>query len=299
MCQIQATVIRIRRSTPCDGNRRTLSLLVLFVISVFSQQVNAQTKDELDIKTGNVELQSQGTTLPIPSNMEFVSKLLQTELKKDRETIGKLDDVALDLETEHLALLVASNRSADQSKRFALLPFLPGDQLIQYDWEKKLTLQTRPLSAARSQAAELYREYKQALYWIDFAKKKLQDTNEVFDEEKFALTFFSTLKEKTVVDMEGHSVGNVADVAIKASNGEVLYIVMVSGDGEKRAIPLGAFVNERAEDEWLIELSREQILQFKPFFEKTPPIRVDRGWEEYVSVRYGRGGLQARKKKVD
>ncbi len=296
MCQIRSLLSKIRKTSQIAGNIRIVLLLVLMVVSIFNRQVSGQNIDQLDIKTGIVGPSTEGSTPPIPSNVEFVSKVLQTELKKDSLTIGKVEDVALDLETEHLALLVASNRLTNQSKRYALLPFIPGDKLVQYDWENKLTLQTPPLSAARAEVADLYRDYKQALYWIEFAKKKLSNTHESFDEEKFALTFYSTLKGKRVADNIGESVGKISDVAIKSSSGEVLYVVMISEDGATRAIPLGAFVNEEKKDEWLIELGKEQIFNFKPFLAKTPPIRVDRGWEEYVSVRYGRGGLQARKK---
>jgi sporulation protein YlmC with PRC-barrel domain len=228
--------------------------------------------------------------------MEFISKLLQTDLKKGRESLGKVVDVAFDLETGHLALLVASSGTSDLSKRYALLPFIPGDRLIQFDWEKKLTLQSQPLTAARAEAAELYRDYKQAIYWIDFAKKKMADSKGVFDEKDYALTFYSTLVQRPIVDMDGTPIGKVDDVAIKSANGEILYMVMLSDDSEKRAIPLAAFVGDQRPDSWSIELMAAQIFKFKPFTLKDPPIEVERGWEEYVATRYGRSGLQAKKK---
>ena len=52
--------------------------------------------------------QSDLATPPIPSTIELVSQLLQTQLKKDQKSLGIVDDVALDLETEHLALLHAA-----------------------------------------------------------------------------------------------------------------------------------------------------------------------------------------------
>lgn len=270
--------------------------LPLVICFLASSTLYAQTTAPSGSKVGAEIRESDLQSTPLPSNIEFVSKLLQTELKKDRDTLGKVEDVAFDLETEHLAILVASNGTREQSKRYALLPFIPGDRLIQFDWEKKLTLQTQPLSAARAQAAELYRDHKQAVYWIDFAKKKIADSKGAFDEQDYPLTFYSTLKQWPVVDKEGKLIGKVDDVAIKSANGEILYIVMVSNDSAKRAIPLGAFVGEDASSHWSIELDAKQILKFKPFDLKAPPIEVDRGWVEYVATRYGRGGLQTTKK---
>jgi len=258
--------------------------------------VHGQETNSAGTKIRTEAQQADLATQPIPSNMEFVTEMLQKQLKKDREAIGKVEDVAFDLETEHLALLIASNRTSDDSKRYALVPFIPGDRLIQFDWEKKLTLQTLPPSVARAEAAELYRDYKQAVYWIDFAKKKLADSKASFDEKGFSLTFYSTLKRRSVVDSEGTPVGEVDDVAVKSSNGEILYIVMLSSNAESRAVPLGAFVSEEGSDHWSIDLTAEQILKFQPFQAKSRPIRVDRGWEEYVAVKYGRGGLQTSKK---
>jgi len=221
--------------------------------------------------------------------------MLNKQLKKNSEAIGTIADVAFDLETQHLALIVASNGETDELKRYTLLPFIPGDHLIQFGWEKKLTLQTQPPSVVRAQAAELYRDYKQTIYWMDFVKKKLADSEAVFDDKEFSLTFYSTIKQWPVVDSEGIPVGKVDDVAVRSSDGEIEYVVMLSSDDELRAIPLGAFVSEDGSRHWSIDLKAEQILKFQPFPAKSRASKVDRGWEEYVAVKYGRGGLQASK----
>ncbi len=269
------------------------SILVFFVgfPSIYGQET-----DPTGTKVGTEIQQSDLATPPIPNSVELVSKLLQSHLKKELRPIGIVDDAAFDLETEHLALLIVSNGETGESKRYSLLPFIPGDQLIQFNWEKKLTLQSQPRSVARAEVAELYRNFKKAVYWSDFAKKKLQDTNMAFDEKDFALTFYSSLKALPVVDSKGSIVGKLVDMAIKNSNGEILYVVLESDDKAKRAIPLGAFVSEKGEENWSIELDKEQILKFKPFVPEVLPSRVDRGWDEYVAVRYGRGGIQSAKK---
>lgn len=73
--------------------------------SIAGQSVNGQTTDPPEIKAGLADLPSALKTAPVPSNMEFISMLLQTELKKDNQTMGRVHDVAFDLETEHLCFL--------------------------------------------------------------------------------------------------------------------------------------------------------------------------------------------------
>ncbi len=278
------------------GDLRRRMLFLFLICFASATRVLGQETNPSGTKVGTELQQSDLGSQPIPSNIEFVSDMLKKQLKKDLDAIGKVEDVAFDLETEHLALLVASNGMTGESKRYALLPFIPGDRLIQFGWEKKLTLQTQPLSFGRAQATELYRDYKQTVYWVDFAKKKLAASNAPFDDKDFSLTFYSNLKKRTVVDSAGTAVGKIEDVAVRSSNGELLYIVMLSSNGGRRAVPLGAFVSDEGSDHWSIDLTAEQIFKFLPFQTTSPPTGVDRGWEEYVAVKYGRGGLQTSKK---
>ncbi len=254
--------------------------------------LNAQTVNPLEGKEGFQNPAPINDTLPVPKDLELVSSLLESQLRKDNQSVGRVDDVAFDLETEHLALFVASSGVSEESRRYALIPFVSGDRLIQFDWEKKLTLQSKPLLASRNQASEVYRDYKEVIYWIDFAKKKLSESTGTFNDQDFPLAFFSTIGNFLIADKTGEAVGKVHDVAIKASNGEILYIVVLSRKDEYRAIPLGAFVSDEKPEQWHIDLEAEQIFKFKTFDPKTPPLRVDRGWEEYISTKYGRGGLQ-------
>ena len=72
-------------------------------------------------------------------------------------------------------------------------------------------------------------------------------------------------------------------------------MVMQSEDNGLRAIPLGAFVADTKNNRWLIELSKDQIQEFKTFEEKFAPPQVDTDWKTHVSGKNGRNGLRANK----
>lgn len=232
---------------------------------------------------------------PVENQIQMASKLLKTELTKETSNLGRVEDVAFDLETGHLAILVAAKSEAGKEAEWTMLPFVHGDRLVKFAWEKATKLSTTPMTITRMQVNEVYRLYQQAVYWIEFATHYESDPGHKFDDQNFKLIFFSNLKKMPVADSQGHVIGRIDDVALKASNGMIVYMVMQTEDNRLRAIPLGAFVADEKNNRWFIELSIDQILKFKTFEEKSPPPQIETGWKEYVAVRYGRGGLQANK----
>ncbi len=268
-----------------------LSLLVSSS-SAFGQQPTSAEERLAVLSQDQVEPLNK----PIENQIQMASKLLNTELKKDDASVGRIQGLAFDLETEHLAVLIAMRSEAGKEAEWTMLPFVPGDRLVKFGWEKKTTLTTSPMSLTRSQAHEVYRLYKEAVYWIDFATRMESEKGRKFDDQNFHLSLFSSLMKLPIADDQGKVVGQIHDVAIKASNGSIQYVVVQTDDHKMRAIPLGAFVSDEDNKRWFIELNSDQILKFKPFAENAPPSQIDTGWKEYVAVRYGRGGIQSRKK---
>ena len=234
---------------------------------------------------------------PVENQIQMASKLLKTELTKETSNLGRIEDIAFDLETGHLAVLVAAKSEVGKEVEWTMLPFVHGDRLVKFAWEKATKLTTTPMTITRMQVNEVYRLFQQAVYWLEFATQYEAEPGHKFDDQDFKLIFFSNLKKMPVSDSQGRVIGRIDDVALKASNGTIIYMVMQTEDNRLRAIPLGAFVADEKNNRWFIELTKDQIQKFKTFEENTPPPQIETDWKEYVAVKYGRGGLQANKSK--
>lgn len=232
---------------------------------------------------------------PVENQIQMASKLLKTELTKKGSNLGYIEDIAFDLETGHLAVLVAAKGEVGKELEWTMLPFVNGDRLVKFAWEKSTKLIATPKTITRMQVNEVYRLFQQAVYWVEFAAQYEAEPGHKFDDQNFKLIFFSSLKKMPISDSQGRVVGRISDVALKASNGTIVYMVMQSEDNGLRAIPLGAFVADTKNNRWLIELSKDQIQEFKTFEEKFAPPQVDTDWKTHVSGKNGRNGLRANK----
>ena len=232
---------------------------------------------------------------PVESQILMASKLIGTELNRGALIVGSISDLAFDLETEHLAVLVSEAMETGKQPEWEIIPFINGDRLIKLEWENKTRLSARPTALTRMQVNELFRAYKEAIYWIDFASHYQDSPGQKFDYHDFKLTLFKEIVDKPIADKFGEVIGNIKDVAIKASNGTILYMILRTADNRMIAIPLGAFVVDDKAFRWMIELPKDQILMYETFQEKSPPPKMDIAWQEYVANKYGRGGLQSKK----
>ncbi len=197
-----------------------------------------------------------------------------------------------------MVLLLETTETGKQPQ-WNLIPFVNGDRLIKAEWENGTQIATRPTSLNRMQANELYRSYKEAIYWIEFAMQHDKAPGQKFDDRDFQLTFFKGIVDKPVVDKFGKVVGHIEDVAISAFKGTIVYMVLRTIDDRRIAIPLGAFVGNDKDSRWMVEIAKDQIIKFKAFEESAPPTKADSGWLEFVAVKYGRGGLQSKKNEID
>jgi len=227
----------------------------------------------------------------------MATELLRTELKKGDVVVGQIADLVFDLETEHLVVLLLEVSEIGKQPYWNLIPFVNGDRLVEVEWEKTTQIAIRPASLNRMQVNELYRTFKEVIYWIEFAKQLDKTPSEKFDDHKFQLTLLKNIIGKPIVDKYGQAVGSIQEVAIAASKGTIAYMILRGIDDKRIAVPLGVFVSDDNNARWMIDLAKDQILKFEDFDQSAPPTKADSGWSEFVAVKYGRGGLQPKKNK--
>ncbi len=218
--------------------------------------------------------------------------LVSERLKESQDSKVQVKDVVLDLETGHAALQIVSWQHTDSAKPVvAVAPFLPKLDVTQATKLAKELATTEPPSLTRKLAAAVHSTFGRDVYWANFIKGLRPERNAKFDKEAYELVSFTSIKDKKIVDVDDGVLGTLTDIGLRDS-GDIAYCVLKNSDNELRAIPLGAFLNRERDKDWKIELKREQVFQFSPFKPESIPQEIDRGWQEYVAVRYGRDTLQ-------
>ena len=275
-----------------------VGLPIAFILCVLSSfpAMGQLPSNEIERITTTAREKAEIINNPVARQILMASKLLGTSLKKEAMSLGRIEEVAFDLETEHLAILLLETSETGKDPQWNLIPFVNGDRLIKFAWENRTQLAARPTSLNRMQANELYRSFKEAIYWIDFAMQKVKASGQKFDDHDFQLTLLKEIVDKPIVDKFGEVVGRIEDVAINASNGTILYMVLRTIDDRRIAVPLGAFAADGNATRWMIELAKDQILKFNAMDDTFTLSKADAGWLEFVAVKYGRGGLQSKKK---
>ena len=273
---------------------RLLPALMLCLVSSLPA-MGQLPSNEADRRIASAQENAETINKPVESQILMASKLLGTALKKGEMNLGRIEELAFDLETEHLAILLLEANGTGKQPQWNLIPFVNGDRLIKFPWENSTQLAVRPTSLNRMQANELYRSYKEAIYWIEFAMQHDKASGQKFDDHDFQLTLLKGIVDKPILDKFGEVVGRIEDIAISASKGTILYMVLRTIDDRRIAIPLGAFAADDNASRWMIELAKDQIIRFKAFDESSTPTKADSGWLEFVAGKYGRGGLQSKK----
>lgn len=231
------------------------------------------------------------------TNATAVSEVrLLTALMNDGTQGGNgiaIKEIVLDLETASAALQVVSWKHTDNGNEIvAVVPIM---QNLEPSQTTKLASGLRseaPRSLNRQLAGTVYKEFGRDVYWSKHLEQLPPDGHGKFDRERFELTGFTELKGKRIVDADGDAIGTLTDMGMAADTGSIVYCVIQSEDRSRRAIPLGAFVDRDPKQDWKIELESPQVMLFAPFADGNPPQKIDRGWQEYVAVRYGRNALQ-------
>ncbi len=254
----------------------------------------------VNVLAGRVAIAQNEAATETPSTAADTTIRLLSEMMKDgadgKNSVVK-KEIVLDLETGNVALQVVSwKHTKDGQEIVAVVPFMENLEPEQASKLARGLSEEKPPSMNRQLAATVYKEFGRDVYWSKYLERLPADAHGKFDRERFELTGFTELKGKRVVDAEGVSIGNLADIGVDEASGAIVYCVVQSEDKSQRAIPLGAFVDRDAKKDWKIELQREQVMMFEPFGVGTTPQQIDRGWQEYVAVRYGRNALQTEAK---
>jgi hypothetical protein len=99
----------------------------------------------------------------------------------------------------------------------------------------------------------------------------------------------STLRNMAVVDDDGKPLGRIYDFAI-TSRGDIAYAGLAKGDNAERLhpVPASAFIVPGGNAEWRLDLPPDIVNNTPTFAAVDWPKTLDRGWLEYVHVRYGR-----------
>ncbi|KAA5545457.1 PRC-barrel domain containing protein [Roseiconus nitratireducens] len=235
------------------------------------------------------------------------TEVIGTDLAEVDDSLGSVADLVLDLQTSQAALALCAYRDPPQDAEAMLaLPItawaFDRANAIKKPWlTDEMIRQSSPVTPPfdrfdRRLAGEQYQQFDQPPYWLAFVdRQQAKDPNFEFDTRDFKLVLFSSLKDTAVVSSENDVVGTISDLAIDPISSQIAYAVMdTAKDRAKRfAIPLGAFV-ATDDQRFKIELGRDEILKRPTFRESNLPKVVDRGWIEYVAVRYGREGVQNR-----
>lgn len=180
----------------------------------------------------------------------------------------------------------------------ALVMLAPDDKLLPFTH----FLTRKPLSKPIDSISRITRSTVKALceacdekpYWTSLVNQ----VNNKVDLDKLDLDSYELISARFLIQKEVRAadgkekIGAIVDMAFDMQSGELLYLVLESKD-VFRAVPLGAFEGKATSEAWRIDLPGNLVYQFKPFTMKEIPKAIDRGWTEFISVKYGRNGLQS------
>ena len=102
----------------------------------------------------------------------------------------------------------------------------------------------------------------------------------------------STLAGTPVTSPKGESLAVIFDVVLTENPLHVAYLVLKAGGSNLGAVaawgvPLSALVVPLTEKSWQLELPPDRLAAIPRIDPRKLPHKIDRAWEEYVSVSYG------------
>ncbi len=278
-----------RRAVLCRGARPLPAILLAIVgLSTVASDLMGQAVKPDEPRTGprsaNEQLRSTEGPIFRAGALEGVG--VQTSDGKDA---GKIQDLIFDLDTGRVALVALSGQVAGNGPASVVVPAgalrdLNGkNELLRLSSEQVQTAPHPPKAKrdiTREWTATALRHFGFTPYWD--SEKRDVSAQDVFLP-------VSRLRGTVVTDQDGKEIGRIADFAI-TMRGDIAYAgVAMSGDGEQlHPIPLSAFIVPAANAAWQLNLARDIIGNTATFPAAEWPNTLDRGWLEYVHVRYGR-----------
>jgi len=129
----------------------------------------------------------------------------------------------------------------------------------------------------RAAGAKVFAHFEQPVPW----KKEKADR---------PLALVSQLRELPIANAAGKRLGRIDDFALLLDKGLVGYaaVTMDEDAAQLFPVPLSAFVVTPEVEHWVLELPKDILAQTPRFNANAWPDKIDRGWVEYVHVRYGR-----------
>lgn len=218
--------------------------------------------------------------------------------------LGKVDDLLIDLETSQVVAAVFRQHLNGRTAAMVTLPIVALRSSAKgYDAQPWVTdaiiQQIEPLAEAtapitRGWVSAQYRSLKRDPYWM--ARTQQQTVGgrigpRKFDQEDYLLAKYSELIGLGVVDAAEKPVGQIESVVVELNSFDVAYVLVKSASSKHLAVPLGVFEISPGKP-WQIELDREVIRSRSITLDGDLPRSIDRGWLEYIAVRYGRTGVQ-------
>ncbi|MBX9791047.1 MAG: PRC-barrel domain-containing protein [Pirellulales bacterium] len=221
-------------------------------------------------------------------------KLVKMKVADERgRLIGQVDDLLLDLGGGRIALVLVS--PVDGKGQV----LLPARQFVFPHDDSHLTFKAsaQPLEATprwknegpstqfnRAAIADIHRRAGQKMYRV---KPDAADLT----------AWFSGIAQQKVENTAGAEIGNVVDFAVTLPDAALAYAAVSCNcfaDSEQKLfpIPLSALVVEPGAKAWILELPLDIVERTPTFAKDAWPTTIDRGWVEYVHVRYGRSPLE-------
>jgi sporulation protein YlmC with PRC-barrel domain len=250
-----------------------------------------------------------GAAVPKFAHLLPGKQIVGRQVLRGGKPIGKIADLALDVETEQVGLVIVAPTATDgkaADDRYLAIPAaildLSGSDAVVHKSvtdamvaaARRFSLKTTRIN--RQWAGEEYALYRRDPYWAAYRERHRKAyPDRKFDEVAPELTLYSALLKLPVTDLTGRKIGTIVDLAFDTAEASVAYAAFDASADEQglRAIPLGAFETARAGKAWQIRLEEPSIVKFPAFAADSAwPTQIERGWVEYVALRYGRGGVQ-------
>lgn len=231
----------------------------------------------------------------------------------DDKQLGVVRDLALDLETGHVALAIVEIKGSDEQTEscLAVPPVLLEDQKGQTLRLERST-EGRPLPLAelarsldRGFAKNQYAAFGLKPYWsVPKSGKAAAKPEAAPLDDHDALTLLTQLEAVTVVDKDAHPLGPLMGFSFSPASGRIAYAALRLSEADSKKllpIPLSAFVASRRASHahgssgdgssWELEIPKDIVEKTPGFDEGNWPTKLERAWVEYTHVRYGRSPL--------
>lgn len=227
---------------------------------------------------------------PLEPQPQSILRMVDAQLKDSEPAIaGRLSNVVLDLEAGQISAWLVETDGHTMIVPFNAFQSLPKQAVIELTARVRQSWTSLPTVGRRTVDRTLVQSALQSL-----DSQAIAEAPADVDTPLGPLVAITECVGAVVRDADGRQVATLIDISARP-DGTLQYAVLEKvPDGaemEILAVPLGAFVLSAGNQVWRIDLPSELIVKRTSIQrdEATWPVDVDRGWEEFVRVKYGRG----------